>query len=149
MYGDLKLTFIQQSLSQYMQSVMEGMRIAAQRNKVGVTEDGIHSLAYQVAQQGEGAVANLSFKEYLRMVDMGAGRGHPLGGLSSMRVALQSTNKTGFAQVKDKGRKPKKIYATIAYGKLTWLENKLLHGYTEETIALLKNQLQENGINPS
>lgn len=141
MYGDLKLTFIQQCLSQYMQSVMEGMRIAAQRNKVGVTNEGINSLAYQAIQEGGGAMAKLSFREYLRFVDMGAGRAHPLGGLTTMRVTLESSNKTGFTQTKDKVRKPKKIYSTIAYGKLTWLENKLLHGYTEETISMLKAQL--------
>ena len=39
-------------------------------------------------------------------------------------------------------RKPKKIYSKIAYGKLNFLQGQLLYGYTEETIATLKNEMQ-------
>lgn len=142
MNGDLKTTFIQKALAQYMQDVIVTMKIAAARAKVGVTDEAIRSLSYQAMQLGtEGGTASLSFKEYLRMVDMGAGRGHPLGGLSSMSVTLQASNRTGLVQVKDKVRKPKKIYSKIAYGKLTWLQNQLLYGYTEETIASLKKEM--------
>lgn len=143
MNGDLKLTFIQQSLAQYMQEVIATMKVAAARAKVGVTDEAIKSLSYEALLQGSSGLANLSFKEYLRFVDMGAGRSHPLGGLRSMTVALQSKKQTGMAQVKDKVRKPKKIYSKIAYGKLTWLENQLLHGYTEETISQLKTEMQQ------
>ena len=141
MNGDLKITFIQQSLAEYMQSVTEGMRIAANRLKIGVTDEGIASLSYNVLQSGEGAAADLSFKEYLRMVDMGVGRGHPLGGLASTRSALESLNKkTG----KKSGRKPKKFYSKTVYGKLSHLQGKLLYGYTEAAVAMLKEQMQAN-----
>jgi hypothetical protein len=141
--SDLKATFIQRSLSQYMEEVTAAMRVAAQRAKVGVTNDAIRSLSYQALQHGStGGGATLSFHEYLRMVDMGAGRGHPLGGLASMRATLQASHHTGFIQVKDKARKPKKIYSRVAYGKLTWLQNQLLYGYTEETIASLKSEFK-------
>lgn len=76
------------------------------------------------------------------MVDMGAGKGHPLGGLSAVGVELQASKTKGLALVKDKGRKPKKIYAKIAYGKLSYLQGKLLHGFTEEAIAELKAELE-------
>jgi hypothetical protein len=49
--------------------------------------------------------------------------------------------------VKDKGRKPKKFYSKLVYGKLTWLQNKLLYGYTEETIAMLKKNITQDGTN--
>ena len=90
------------------------------------------------------AVANLSFREYLRYVDMGVGKGHPLGGLATMKVTLQASRREGLSLVKDTVRRPKKIYSKAAYGKLTYLQNKLLHGYTEETIAMLKKEMQTN-----
>lgn len=142
MQGDLKTTFIQKSLAEYMQRVSTAMRIQAQRMKIGVTDEGIKSLSYQAMAMNGGGHATLTFREYLRMVDMGAGRGHPLGGLTTMRQTLQSTNKTGFVQVKDKTRKPKKFYSKTTYGNLTWLQNQLLYGYTEETIAVLKKEMQ-------
>src|SRR6478609_7533721 len=138
MYGDLKLTFINQCLQQYMADVVETMRAMFARYKIGVTDEALKSLAYEQLER----TANLKFKEYLRMVDMGVGRGHPLGGLKAVSVALQASNKVGDVLVKDKTRKPKKLYSKTAYGKLTWLENKLLHGFTEETIAVLKQNME-------
>lgn len=146
---DLKTTFIQRSLAQYMEDVIASMKAAAKRTGVGVTNEGIASLSYEALELGDGGKATLSFNEYLRFVDMGAGRAHPLGGLRAMRVTLQSRNQEGLALVKDKVRKPKKIYSKIVYGKLTWLENKLLHGYTEETVAALKAEMEQSGSSPT
>lgn len=141
MYGDLKLTFIQNCLNEYMERVTAAMRLAAQRKRVGVTQEGINSLAYQTLQSGAGAFAQLSFKEYLRMVDMGVGRGHPLGGLTTMKKTLETMSKNGFEQVKDRERKPKKIYSPVVYGNLNYLIGKLSYGFTEETIAMLKQNM--------
>jgi hypothetical protein len=138
MHGDLKLTFINQCLTQYMESVIETMRVMFRRYNIGISDEALKSLAYEQLQRS----ANLKFKEYLRMVDMGAGRGHPLGGLKAVSVALQSRNKVADILVKDRTRKPKPVYSKTAYGKLTWLENKLLHGFTEETIAVLKQNME-------
>ena len=135
---DLKTTFIQRNLAAYMEQVQEAMKRAADRAGVGVTGDGINSISYEALQQGAGGAAKLSFYEYLRFVDMGVGRGHPLGGLQSMKVTLAASRKVGYMQVKDRVRKPKKIYSKTAYGKLGWLYGKLLYGYTEETVAALK-----------
>ena len=74
---------------------------------------------------------------------MGAGRGHPLGGLTAVTVTLQASRKKGLAQVADRIRKPKKIYSKIVYSRVPYLHNRLLYGYTEETIALLKQELQQ------
>lgn len=133
MNGDLKQTFIAVCLRQYMDSVIEGMRLAATRQHVGVTNEGIKSLAYNVLSQGNGAIAKLSFKEYLRFVDMGVGKGVPIGGIKDMREKIKTKG--------HKSRKSKKIYSKTAYGKLSWLQGKLLYGYTEETIAMLKNEM--------
>lgn len=133
MNGDLKQTFVATVLKEYMESVLEGMRLAAARQKVGVTGEGLNSLAYNVLNQGTGAVAKLSFKEYLRFVDMGVGKGSPIGGIAEMREKIRTKG--------TKARKSKKIYSKTAYGKLSWLQGKLLYGYTEETVAMLKSQM--------
>lgn len=147
MYGDLKLTFIQKTVNEYMIRVQHGMELLADKLKVGVTDEGIRSISYQSATQGAGVQATLSFREYLRYVDMGVGRGHPLGGLKAVKVELQSRNRVGNKFVKDNVRKPKKIYSKTAYGNLTWMYNNLLYGFTEETIALLKQELENKDIN--
>jgi hypothetical protein len=142
MYGDLKLTFMHKCLRDYNEEVMRLMALTMDRKNVGITDEGKRSLAYQALQEGSGAHSTLSFKEYLRFVDMGVGRGHPLGGLKSMSIALKASNKKGKAFVKDNTIKPRKIYAKVAYGKLNYLYNKLLYGFTEETIAIMKQEIQ-------
>lgn len=146
MYGDLKLTFIQQCLQQFVAESRETMQAAMRRRKVGKTGESYDSIQGGVKQQGAGAEAELKFKEALRFVDMGVGRAHPLGGLKLMSVALKASKTKGAAQVKDEVRKPKKVYSKPAYSRLGYLYGKLLYGYTEETIAILKQQLQQNGI---
>jgi hypothetical protein len=138
MYGDLKLTFINQCLREYMSSVVDTMRVMFAHYKIGISDEALKSLAFEQVER----TANLRFKEYLRFVDMGVGRGHPLGGLKAVKVALQASNTVGDILIKDRVRKPKKVYSKTAYGKLTWLENKLLHGFTEEAIAVLKKNIE-------
>jgi hypothetical protein len=142
MSADLKSSFIIKSLRTYFDSVMDTMDAMISKMKIGVSDEGRKSLSYQAIQQGGGAAGSLTFKEYMRMVDMGAGRGHPLGGLTSTKLTLLAENKTGLAQVKDRVRRPKKFYSKTVYGRITWLQNQLLYGYTEEVIETLKKELQ-------
>ncbi len=141
MNGDLKQTFIINALVEYNQRVKQQMQQRMRRMKIGVTDDAYNSIAYEAAANGNGAVSKLSFVDYLRFVDMGVGRGHPLGGLRSMTITLKSRNQSATALVKDKVRKPKKAYSKVAYGNLNYMYNKLLYGYTEETIEMLKKEL--------
>ena len=121
-----------------MESVRATMKIQANKLKSNATGEAINSVAYTTAAQGSGAVAQLSFKEYLRFVDMGVGRGHPLGGTSSMQITLMAHKKTGAA------RKPKKVYSKPAWSKITYLQNQLLYGFSEEAIRALKEEINEN-----
>jgi len=122
-----------------MERAEAAMESAGHKGKID-----INSISYKVLQNGGGALGQLSFNDYLRFVDMGVGRGHPLGGLASTTVALQASKKVGLAQVKDNVRKPKKIYSKPVYGELGFLYGKLLYGFTEETIAVLKAELEAN-----
>lgn len=144
---NLKQNFILKCLNEFNQSAIAAARAAMVKQKVNATGEGYQSFAYKVFQSGNnGAYSNLSFNEYLRMVDMGVGRGHPLGSLASVGVELQASKKRGLAYVKDKTFKPKKIYAKIIYGKLPHLTGKLLYGFTDEAIAELKKELQTPNI---
>lgn len=73
---------------------------------------------------------------------MGVGRAHPLGGLAKTRVALISSKGGGEIFTKDRTRTPKKVYSKNAYGNLSWLQGKILYGFTEESIAALKKELE-------
>ncbi len=143
--ADIKKRFMVKALTEYHERVIAAMRRSMASKGVHVTGEAERSLAYQVYEKTAGAEGKLSFAEYLRMVDMGAGRGHPLGGLKAVRIALKASNRTGMAFRKDNTRKPKKVYSKIAYGELSFLQNQLLYGYTEEVIAELKKELINNG----
>lgn len=135
---DIKQTFIQNCLRDFMERAQLAMEAAGHSKKID-----INSISYKILQQGGGALGQLSFNDYLRFVDMGVGRGHPLGGLQATTVALQSRHQEGIALIKDRVRKPKKIYAKPVYGLLGHLYGKLLYGFTEETIAALKEEMEK------
>jgi hypothetical protein len=152
MYGDLKLTFMQKCVNQYLQEVGDTMKTLMDRRDVHETGEGADSITHKVNTGSTGSVqGDLIFKEYLRMVDMGAGKGNKVGGIRAVTMELKRRNKTGNVFV-GKKRKPNKIYSPVVWGKLTWLQNKLLYGFTEETIALLKAELeaqqQQQTLNP-
>lgn len=138
MYGDLKMTFKQRALQQYLQRVKYAMQIDMQRRGVGVTNDAANS----ISGDADSDTASLIFRGYLRFVDMGVGRAHPLGGLAKTKLALISSRGGGEAFIKDKARTPKKVYSKNAYGNLSWLQGTLLYGYGEEAIAALKKELE-------
>lgn len=139
----VKQTFILRAVNEYFQRTSSQMADAARKLKIGVTDEGIKSITYEAAIQGTGVTGSLSFKEYLRMVDMGAGKSHPIGGLKAVSVALQTKNNVGIKLVKDKTRKPKKFYSKTAYGNLSYMIGKISSGYSEEVINQIKTELEQ------
>ena len=119
--------FIRKALQEYMTDVIAAMRREIQRRGLKDTGDLLESLSYNVYQRDAQGNGTLSFAEWGRMLDMGVGRGHPLGGLKNLEDAL--SQKRG----KDRVRKPQQIYSPIAYGKLNGLIGELSYGFTEET----------------
>lgn len=138
MNGNLKDTFIQRALQEYMARVIRSVQIDMQRKKVGQTGEAAQSLDSRVhSQTGE-----LIFRQYLRFVDMGVAKSHPLGGLAKTKAVLLASRGGGEVFTKDRTVKPRKVYSKNAYGNLSWLQGKILYGYTEETIEMLKKELQ-------
>src|SRR5690606_39153226 len=109
------------------------------RKRIAPTSSDLaQSIDYSTYMGGKGAGGALRFLQFGRMIDMGVGRAHPLGGLRATTVALKSSNQTGAVLQKSKIRKPKKFYSKIAYGNLNFLINKISHGFTEDMIKSLK-----------
>jgi len=140
---DIKQTFILREVQRYIQDCEAAMKDAIRKKKVGVTDDLINSIRSQSRTNGSGATAELLFKQYGRYVDMGVGKSNPLGGLAQTKVALKSRQYEGLAFVKKKTRIGKRIYSPIIYGKLSYLQGRLLFGLTEETINSLKAELTQ------
>ena len=147
MNGNLKDTFIQRALNQYMDRVIRAMMITLSRENKIDTSYLQKSLAFFVAKRKQGGTGSLIFAEYGRFIDMGVGRSHPLGGLAGMKIALFSKSSHGYIPGNRRKRDPVKWYSRIAYGNLSWLQGKILFGYTENTIAMLKKEL-EDGSTP-
>lgn len=145
MRGDLKTTFVQKALNEYMDRVISAMMVVLAREKKIDTSYLKNSLSYFAAKRKEGTVASLIFAEYGRFVDMGVGRAHPLGGLANMKIALFAKSKQGFVHGSRRKREPVKWYSRIAYGNLSYLQGKILFGYSQETIAMLKKELESGG----
>lgn len=138
MDGDLKLAFQHKALVNYFRDVILAMQKRMARLKTKDSGDLINSLDYTTTDAQADTTGGLKFLEYGRMLDMGVGRGHPLGGIAATAglIAEQSDKKA---------RKPRKIYSPVAYGKLNGLMEELSYGYTEEAKAALIKELEQNG----
>ena len=134
----LKTTFIRRAMEEYMARVIHAVRTDMRRRGMGVTDEAYQSLHGTSTEDG----GDLRFRQYLRFVDMGVGASQPLGSLTRVRAVLQASRQTGDVLVKKQTRKAKKVYSKNAYGNLSWLEGKILYGYTQETIDMLKKELE-------
>lgn len=128
MTDQIKLSFIERCVRDYVDEVIKGMERSIL--KKGVVDTG--ALKQSLAGTANGTIGKLIFKEYGRYIDMGVSRGNPLSA----------------AITKEKKKKARKIYSPIAYGKLNGLIGDLMYGLTEETIQTIKSEL-EHGSNIS
>lgn len=124
----VELAFIEEELRRFNVDIERSMRQAMRALGVGVTDEGYQSIKAELLTK---VSTQLSFHEYLRMRDMGAGRGSKLGISNDSTIA----NRTG--------RKPAQIYSKPVYGHLPRLVQNLVSNLTEETITRLKNQLTQ------
>lgn len=143
--SSIKLTFIQRAVQRYADDVISAMERKMQRMKVIDTSALRESLDSNVGVDGSGnAVGKLLFLQYGRYIDMGVGRGNPVGGdvQNLQNRILASEGKDRFKN--KSGRKPRKIYSPIAYGKLNGLIEDISYGFTQETINSIKKELESS-----
>ena len=129
---EIKLLFIASALKDYMQRNKRGMEREIIRRNVRNTDELLKSIQFRTFQESAEGNATLSFALQGRFVDMGVGKGHPLGGGPNSTIAALS---------RAKGRKPQKVYSPIVYGNLNGLINDQLYGFTEETVKNIKQNL--------
>ena len=130
-----KLDFIYQELSEWAQVVDSRLRQQFAKRNIGVTDELIRSLHYEVFQSSAGndGEFRLSFLEYGRMLDMGVGR----TGSQSISSNRNKYLKSGAHKI----RKPKKWYSPTAYGSLNRLIGTLVNGYVEATMGSIKTNI--------
>ncbi len=140
--SDIKLHFVHRCVRNYVDDVVAAMDRSIGRRKIVDTNALRSSLKNTAEATNSGAIGKLIFLEYGRYIDMGVGRGRKLGGgIDALQEAIIST---GGADRKKRGIKPRKFYSPIAYGKLNGLIEDIAYGLTDETIAIIKNELQAN-----
>lgn len=130
-----KLEFIYHELEDWAKYVDGKLRAEFTKKKIGFSEELLRSLHYEVfnASGGNDGEFRLSFLEYGRMLDMGAGR---------ERKHSISGNRNAYRKVSDnKIRKPKKWYSPTTYGSLNRLIGTLVNGYQHAAIDSIKNSL--------
>lgn len=126
-----KLNFIQHELKDWGDKVIHELESQLGKRDIKHSGDLLKSLSYQVYQgseyhQGE---LQLSFAEWGRMVDMGAGR----------KPKIENTQTNGeYFQTK---RKPKPFYSTTVYRLLNLLYSNVSYGYQQEAISQMKNNI--------
>lgn len=137
---DVKLKFIAESLNEYFVAVEEEM--SKRINDSNAKESGqlLRSLSHKVYQQQAQGNGNLNFAEWGRFLDMGVGRGHPLGGVGASSKKLRG--KKNKKKTKQVGKRfANKIYSPVVYRQLNGLIGRLAYGFTEETINRIKNNI--------
>ena len=123
------MTFVHKAVKQYAEDVVQAMQRSIRKNnviKTGALRDSLSAAAND-------NVGKLLFKEYGRFIDMGVGRGKKLSDLY----------KEGTTRKEKRMRKRRRIYSPIAYGKLNGLMADIMYGLTDETIAVIKHELQQ------
>lgn len=139
-HEQIKLAFIERAVRDYAIDVIKAMDRKIRQKNVIDTTDLVNSLSFTTGPLAAGSVGKILFKDYGRYIDMGVGKGRSLKlGLENLNEYIE--NKTGKSKIK-----PVKIYSPIAYGKLNGLMGDLAHGFTQETINIIKSEL-ENATN--
>jgi len=126
-----KLNFIYDELTNIAKEIHERMQKAMLEKKIGITEELLKSLSYQVfkASGSSDGRYELSFLEYGRMLDMNVGRARKIESIKTNRRIIV-------------GARDKKFYSKPAYGKISRLISNLVNGYQEQSIATIKDNLQ-------
>ena len=132
-----KLKFIEEELQEWADWIDNKLREKFSKLDIGVTEELINSLSYQVFNKSgiNDGKYQLSVLEYGRMLDMGAGR------KSAHKI---SENRDAFKKASEnKIRKPKKWYGKTTYGGLNRLINSFVNGYQPAILNTLKENLSQ------
>lgn len=130
--------FIQAQLHEWGIIVEAELRYAMGKYKIGVTNDLLRSLKFQVmsATGANKGSLKLYFNEYGRFVDMGRGKGYGIAETSATKNAIVEKSKSSHH------RKPKKWYSKKFYGNLNKLVNALAYNYSTWSAENIKKSFE-------
>jgi hypothetical protein len=113
-----------------------------QKHKIGVTGTLANSIKSQVdAKIGDTIEIAFQFARHGRFVDMGVGRGMPLGTRAQKTDYFDFRNDKG--QLHKHTRKPKKWYSRPFYSRINSLNFAISASIQEQVIASLKEHLEK------
>jgi hypothetical protein len=119
-----------------MRSRISEMGIGSYRGKRGPDEL-LRSLSTQMRSLGQGYLeGSITFLERGRFVDMGSGRGYSFG------QSIRGSHDLETGRSKRKGRRPKKWYGKVFYGRLNDLQGAVGYTMMEGVMSTLKKELQ-------
>jgi hypothetical protein len=133
---------IEQVLSEWLTIAVERFQNSLKKNKVGVSEKLFNSFLTNIIQGSAGNISKIEilFLFYGRYVDMGVGKGFPIGGRKTFKDFNKYRNQSG--KLHSVRRKPKKWYSkTKAFeiGKLTEI---LAEQYGMQTAKAVESALE-------
>ena len=98
----------------------------------------LRSLSSRMRDLGSGYLeGSFSFLERGRFVDMGSGRGYSFG------QSIRGTHDLETGRRKNKGRRPKKWYGKVFYGRLNDLQGAVGYTMMENVLETLKTELSQ------
>lgn len=131
--GDVEVLF-----NQWLKKTVAYHRVAISRLKVQDTEALDRSIRSELRRLGTGYLqGTISFLEHGRFQDMGSGRGYSFGQKTSRGQYDMDEPRKGRIQ----GRKPKKWYGKVLYGRLNDLQGAIGYQLMEQAIDTVKKEL--------
>ena len=135
---------VEEVLSEWLSIAVERFQQSLKENKIGVTSSLFNSFLTNIIKNSEGKASRIEieFLFYGRYVDMGVGKGFPIGSRGNFKDFNKHRKSNG--QLHQVHRKPKKWYSkTKAYeiGKLTDL---LAEQYGMQTAKAVESALDNN-----
>jgi len=134
MEGQVKVVDINEAVKNWAEIAIDKFHEALDDFDIGKLDGNLwKSLAYELVQSG-GDIERvlIKFRQYGRFVDMGVGRGVPIGARGTAAFAA-SRKENG--QLKRYGRKPKHWYSTTKTREVGMLRYILIKEYGKKTLA--------------
>ncbi len=137
---------VEDVISEWLTIAVERFQESLKKNKVGVTQKLFESFLTNVIKSSNGNVSRIEieFLFYGRYVDMGVGRGFPIGGRRNFK---------DFDKFRDKGgrllranRKPKKWYSKTKAFEIGKLTSILAEQYGLNTAKAVESALESLNI---
>jgi len=139
---------IEEAVAKWLQYAVERFEVSIVKKKIGVSNALLNSFFTDIIKGSGGSVAKLElrFLFYGRFVDMGVGRGVPIGSQSALKEKFfEKRNKLG--QLHKYGRTKKAWYSKTKARELGKLSKILAKEFGLSSVSSLEKRLNDLQIN--